>query len=95
MIFVWLWTVVTTPIDWLLGLMPEWSPVDFSGFVDEMTATNAAGGTVFALFRWANTYLPVAECLAILALVVTVWAGSHIVGFVSWLLSKLHITGGD
>jgi hypothetical protein len=89
--------VITTAILWLLAqplgllaaVLPEWDPVDLSGYGAWLVEHSP-----FSWFGWLNHYFPVADVLAILAVLLTVGLALHAWGWVVWLGTKLHIFGG-
>jgi hypothetical protein len=83
--------VIRTVVSFVVGLFPPWPGFDL--------ATPIAGiFTAIAphlwFFAWADEYIPLTEALLMLAALVAIWLGAHVVTLTIWLLSKLHVLGG-
>lgn len=51
--------------------------------------------TMFEWIGWANWWLPMDQVLIVGALFLLSWAAFYVVDLINWVLTKLHIAGGD
>jgi hypothetical protein len=84
--------LVTGAVDFLLSLLPSWSPVNLSGLTSALSSGPA--GTIFDGLAWANWYLPISEMAAIIVVKLGLEFGTYVVRFVVWLLQLFHVAGG-
>lgn len=78
-------------IEFLLGLLPPWTPFDLTGVAGPIAS---GAGVFFGLVNWADQYAPVKMLLSCITLFITLWAAAHVYRATIWVLSKLHILGG-
>ena len=74
------------------SFLPTWTPVDLTGPVNEFIAK---ADVLFRFFRWADYYMPVSEGLQIFGTMLTLFAAAITWRGVLWVLTKLHIAGGE
>lgn len=83
-----LW-LLAQPLNALGALLPEWDPVDLSGYGSWL-----AEHSPFSWFGWLNYYFPVSDILIILGVLLSVGLALHAWQWIVWLGTKLHIFGG-
>jgi hypothetical protein len=74
-------------LEGIFWLVPDVARPDLSGPAGKLAP-------LFALYGWANHYVPVDAALIMLAILLASWTVMHAVTFAIWALSKLHILGG-
>lgn len=79
-------------IEGLLSFLPTWTPIDIVTPVNDFLAN---ADPIFSLFRWVDYYLPVSEAITTFGLVVTLWGAAVTWKTVQWVLTRLHILGGN
>lgn len=82
--------VLAAPLQLVGDLLPDWDPVDLSGFDDWLSAHDP-----FSWFGWLNWYFPVSDAVAIAGVLLAVGLALHAWNWVVWIGTKLHIFGGD
>jgi hypothetical protein len=86
----WLVTILAAPLVAMLNLLPAWTPVDLDAIVNAIESVNLG-----SWFRWMNYYLPVGPGLVALGVVVAWSATTYVDNWGVWVLTKLHILGGE
>lgn len=76
----------------LLELLPVWSPLNIG---DAVTGMLNISGPFWTLLGWLNNYIPVREAVAMIGLLVTLYVAGMAWDLLIWVLTKLHIAGGD
>lgn len=79
-------------LDWLLGLLPEWDPIDVTAPVAAITSF---GSVLFGLVGWADWYMPAKLTLTLLSMIYVLQAAAFGWRALLWVLRILHITGED
>lgn len=74
----------------VVAILPTWTPVDLSGYTDELTAN--AGG-VFGLLAWADWYAPITEFLQLVLVVSGIFVTALLYKGVMFVLRTFHIAG--
>lgn len=82
--------VIAAPLTALGGLLPDWEPVDLSGYGAWLSEHNP-----FTWFGWLNWYFPVTDVVAICGVLVTIGIALHAWNWVLWIGTKLHLFGGS
>jgi hypothetical protein len=85
-------------LSFLLSLLPDWEPLDFSGAIADLSGSGAPAegiGGIFNTVAYFNLYLPIAEAVFILQIMLGMMASVYLVKFLLWGLTKLHVLGGS
>ena len=82
--------LLAAPLQALGELLPDWDPVDLSGFPAWLDTHDP-----FAWFGWLNWYFPVGDVLTIIGVILTVGIALHAWNWVFLIGTKLHLFGGS
>lgn len=81
-------TLVLLPFRAALALLPVIEPPDVDGLV-------ATAAPVWQLGGWVNNFVPLAEAVTLLGVMLTAFVAITTVRAVLWVLTKAHILGGQ
>lgn len=73
---------------WLLSGVPGMPSLDLASWQSSI-------GPVFEYMAWANQYVPLDQAFIAVGILFAGWAIFYGVDLVEWVLTKLHILGGN
>lgn len=82
-------SALVSAVEWVLGLLPSFSPPDLSAFTSAVSDFR-----ITQYISWANHFLPITLVGTLIVLRLTVWGASYAFEGVVWLLVKAHVLGG-
>lgn len=83
-----IWNLLRGAMETVLGWLPEATVPDLSGMVASLQP-------LWGYLGWANKYAPVVEAGAMLALLATVYVVMFLFNLTVWVLTKVHVLGGQ
>lgn len=80
--------LVMLPFRAALALLPSWDPPNVSGMVSVVEP-------VWQFAGYVNNFVPAAEAVTLLGILMTAFAAINVIRGVIWVLTKVHILGGS
>ncbi|HEX3424774.1 MAG TPA: hypothetical protein VHT30_01490 [Acidimicrobiales bacterium] len=81
-------------LTFLLGLLPTWNPIG-SSLIDAVATIQGFASTLVGVVNWADFYVPAKLSITLLLTVWVIHAAIYVVNLVMFIITKLHIFGGE